>query len=468
MKDNTAPKLAAGFEDMPVRSKPAVSVPNPKVSASEDSVTPAAGVALWGPFLDRLNVVDESDRRGVRPIGPGVYTGGECYRALIEILLAGGEFIADRSMLSDEATKQLRGDHALPSHPTMWRFLAGAGLGRVMKMQAVNREMMRRAWAMGAVPEQGILTIDPDATVVRTYGKDKEGSVHTYLGKPGLHPLVGVIGETGEVLAVRERGGGAQASRSLGSFATECINCIPKEVRGNYQLWVRTDSAGYQREVIEAAEAAGAVWSVTAKQYPHVKQAIYDLQTNPETPWEKAEGAEGEIGAAVAETALTFAGREVRMIVRRQKKQEGDQLSLDDVDGYRFHVILTNIPQMFGSAVAVEAHHRLRAGVPEDTIKALKHDFGFSHAPLENFFGNWAWHVACALAHNTAVWLKVLALPKQFRSCQGKRLRLYFLNLAARVTKSSRRLTLNLPRAYPYAHAFAAALDRIRLLPAFG
>jgi hypothetical protein len=293
---------------------------------------------------------------------------------------------------------------------------------------------------MGAAPEGGLVTIDPDATVVRTYGKNKEGSAHTYLGKPGLHPLVGVVGETGEVLAVRERSGNAQANRSLGSFTTECINAIPKEGRADRQLWVRSDSAGYQREVIEATEAAGAVWSVTAKQFPNVRQVIYALHSNPGTVWHRAQGAEGETGSEIAETTFTFAQREVRMIVRRRRKDPGAQLSLDELDGYRFHAIITNIPPWLGSAVDVEAHHRLRAGIPEDTIKALKHDFGFCHAPLENFFGNWSWHLACALAHNVALWLKVLALPEAFRFCHGKRLRLMFLNLAARVTTSARRL----------------------------
>jgi len=70
-------------------------VPTPVVTASEDDLTPVAGVALWGPLLDRLNVVAEADRRGLRPIGPGGYTGGECYRALCEVLLAGGDFLSD-------------------------------------------------------------------------------------------------------------------------------------------------------------------------------------------------------------------------------------------------------------------------------------------------------------------------------------------------------------------------------------
>ncbi|EUA27935.1 hypothetical protein I552_0193 [Mycobacterium xenopi 3993] len=46
--------------------------------------------------------------------------------------------------------------------------LAGADLGRVAKAGAVNRVMLRRAWAAGAAPDGDRLTIDPDATRVAT------------------------------------------------------------------------------------------------------------------------------------------------------------------------------------------------------------------------------------------------------------------------------------------------------------
>ena len=63
-----------------------------KVTLTEEDVTGVAGAVLWGPMLDRLNVVDVADGRRLRPIGPGGYTGGECYRTLVEVLLAGGDF----------------------------------------------------------------------------------------------------------------------------------------------------------------------------------------------------------------------------------------------------------------------------------------------------------------------------------------------------------------------------------------
>ncbi len=183
--------------------------------------------------------------------------------------------------------------------------------------------------------------------------------------------------------------------------------------------------------------------------------------------------AEAERGSQIAETTVEFGGRkrstrrQLRLIVRRQPTAAGDQLSLDDVDGYRFHALVTNLPGLFAPAATVEAHHRLRGGIPEDTIRQLKEDFGLDHAPLENFFGNWLWWHAAALAHNTARWLETLALPREFRRCRGKRLRLAFLNVAARVVTHAGQLWLRLPRSHAWAAAFIEALTRIRRLPAY-
>ncbi len=50
----------------------------PVVTPSEDSVTGVAGVSLWGALLDRLGLVEEADRRELRPIGAGGCSGGQC------------------------------------------------------------------------------------------------------------------------------------------------------------------------------------------------------------------------------------------------------------------------------------------------------------------------------------------------------------------------------------------------------
>jgi hypothetical protein len=441
-----------------------------RVEVSDDEVTGVAGVVLWGLLLDRLDLVGVADHRQLRPVRSGGYTGGECYRTLVEVLLAGGEFLSDRSLL-EGVTQRLRGGHRLPSHTTLFRFVAGADLGRVQKAGAVNRTMLARAWALGAGPGGERVTIDPDATLVDTYGPGKEGSTFTYRGEVGLSPLIGVCGETGDVLALRARGGNAHPGRAMAGFIRECVAAVPTAVRGSKQLWVRIDSAGYQHEVFAVCEQLGAGFSITAPQQPNVRAAVHALAADPTTVWSPAQGAQAVNGSEVADTMFDVGGRlsstrrQVRLIVRRQPARNGDQLSFDDVDGWRFHAIVTN--DFTSPAVEIEAHHRLRGGIPEDAIRQLKEDFGLIHAPVQNFFGNWLWWHACVLAHNVARWIRVLALPDSFHRCRGKRLRLAFFNTAGRLVRHARQLVLRLPRSHAWAAAFIEALTRIRALPTF-
>ena len=90
------------------------------------------------------------------------------------------------------------------------------------------------------------------------------------------------------------------------------------------------------------------------------------------------------------------------------------------------------------------------------------------HAPVQPFFGNWLYRQPVALAHNVALWLRTLALPRAYRRTRGKRLRLGFLNVAARLVRHGRRLHLRFGAAYPHLDDFVTALQRIRALPAFG
>ncbi len=465
---------ALAFElDDPVVERPTRAVTRIEVGVTDDQIIGVGGLPLWGELLDCLGLYDEADRRRLREIGPEGYNGGECYRSLVEIMLAGGDFLVDRHLLSGDAVASLRGDHSLPSHTTMWRFLAGATMGKPQAAAAVNRKMLERAWAMGAGPAPGkYLTIDPDATDVATYGPGKEGSTFGYKHKVCLAPFVGVCGETGDVLAVRARGGNANPGRALGGFMRECLASVPKSVRDRRQIWFRIDSAGYQDKAISTAESVGGVYSISIKQNSRVTAAIAVLVANDKARWRKAKGYEADRGSEVAETTVVLGegkdARTLRLIVRRQPRSDFEQLSIEDVNSaYRYFGLITNIDQSTMSAVNIEAHHRLRGGVPEGANARLKEGFGFNHAPLESFWGNAMWWHASGLAYNVNVWLQTLALPQEFKNAKPKRMRAAFLNAPAKVVSHARGIILRLPRTYAYFDAFVEALARIRRLPYF-
>ena len=66
--------------------------------------------------------------------------------------------------------------------------------GHVRQLDRVSRELLSRAWAAGAGPGDGPLTIDLDSTICETYGLAKEGARdHGYTGKRGYHPLLAAL-----------------------------------------------------------------------------------------------------------------------------------------------------------------------------------------------------------------------------------------------------------------------------------
>jgi len=76
----------------------------------------------------------------------------------------------------------------------------------------------------------------------------------------------------------------------MGSFVDECVSAIPAEIIGRYQFRLRVDSAGYQVEVIEAAERHNMIFTITAKKTVRVQAAIEALASDPATTWVPARG----------------------------------------------------------------------------------------------------------------------------------------------------------------------------------
>ena len=67
------------------------------------------------------------------------------------------------------------------------------------------------------------------------------------------------------------------------------------------------------------------------------------------------------------------------------------------------------------------------------------------------------------LAHNLARWMARLGLGEQIVTT--KTLRRRFFSIAGRLTHSARRLTLHLPKRWPWETQFSRALARLRALP---
>ena len=147
----------------------------------------------------------------------------------------------------------------------------------------------------------------------------------------------------------------------------------------------------------------------------------------------------------------------MRLIVRRVKPTPGSQLALFAT--YSYHGFITGRE---GDTLELEADHRRHAEI-ENAIRDLKYGVGLNHLPSGRFAANAAWLAVQAMAHNPARWAARIGLGE--RLATTKTLRRRFFSLAGRLTRPVRRLTLHLPRRWPWEAQFTRALARLRAIP---
>jgi hypothetical protein len=151
---------------------------------------------------------------------------------------------------------------------------------------------------------------------------------------------------------------------------------------------------------------------------------------------------------------------ERRFVVRRDPLEQGEQLSLEGAEWHCW-VLVTNDHER--AADALEVWHREKANV-ENRIKEVKLGLGLDNLPCRGFHANSAYLLCTLIAYNLLTWLKLIALPASEHGSHAKRLRFRFLNVAATVGRSGRRLVLHLAAGYPLLADFVHALERLRAL----
>ena len=98
---------------------------------------------------------------------PGRANAGDKMMTLIVSALAGGDCIDDADALRTGGTACTLGS-TVKAPSTLGTFLRSFRWGHVRQLDRVSRELLARAWAAGAGPGDGPLTIDLDSTICET------------------------------------------------------------------------------------------------------------------------------------------------------------------------------------------------------------------------------------------------------------------------------------------------------------
>ena len=416
-----------------------------------------AGLLLPATLARHLGLRELVDHHLDLGGAPGRANTGDKMLTLVASALAGGDCIDDADALRAGGTVGVLGC-VVKAPSTLGTFLRSFRWGHVRQLDRVSRQLLARAWAAGAGPGDSPLTIDLDSTICETYGLAKEGARHHgYTGARGYHPLLAIAAGTGEVLMSRLREGRANTARGAAHFLRETVGRVRYGgARG--QLTVRADSGFYAHTIVAACREMDVRFSIAIRQRARLRNLIEAIPEDAWTPipyW--MDGA-----ADVAETTYTpFQTKPdaapVRLIVRRVKPAPGSQLALFAT--YSYHGFITD---QDGETLELEADHRRHAEV-ENAIRDLKYGVGLNHMPSARFAANGAWLAVQVMAHNLARWTARIGLGQQ--TVTTKTLRRRVFALAGRITRSARRLTLHLPRRWPWEEQFNRALARLRAIP---
>ena len=410
-----------------------------------------AGLILPTTLAQHLGLPQLVDRHLDLGRAPGRANTGDKMMTLVASALAGGDCIDDADVLRTGGTASAIGC-VVKAPSTLGTFLRSFRWGHVRQLDRVGRELLARAWATGAGPGDAPFTIDLDSTICETYGLAKEGARHHgYTGQRGYHPLLAVAAGTGDVLMARLREGRANTARGAAHFLRETVGRV-RHAGAKGQLTVRADSGFYTNGIVAVCRKQQVRFSITVRQHKSLRNLIEAIPEDAWTPFPYWMDDDDDVAETTYVPFRSEPGAApVRLIVRRVKPAPGSQLALFAT--YDYHGFITDRE---GGMLELEADHRRHAEI-ENAIRDLKYGVGLNHLPSGRFSANAAWLAVQVMAHNLARWTARIGLGKQLVTT--KTLRRRFLSLAGRLTRKARRLTLHLPRRWPWETQFCRALS---------
>jgi hypothetical protein len=389
-------------------------------------------------------------------------------------MLTGADSIDDLDVVRHGGMPSLFGGVYAPS--TLGEFLRAFTHGHVRQLQGVSREfLVQLARRTRLLPGAGAVTfVDVDSVLRRVYGKQKQGAAfgpakvggYQVLLR-GLNPLVATIStpDAAPVIAATQlRAGNAGSARGAAALLTEAIATTravratdPRAATG--EIVVRADSAFYSRKVIAACRRAQVRFSVTVRMDAKIRKAIDDIPADawveieyPQPVWDD-EQQRFISRAHIAETTYTAFEHTEDAVTARLIARRIPDLNKTGVDAqgelftvWRYHAAFTDSPFIL---IQAEAQHRAHAVIEQVFAELI--DGPLAHLPSGRFDANNAWLTLIAITHNLTRAAAVHA-GHRYATARAATIRRHLINLAGRIARHARGITLHLPEHWPWQH----------------
>jgi DDE family transposase len=424
---------------------------NIRVEFTGRKLTKFGGIQLVRKFLRKLNVKEELESAVTIEKRESKFSVAEMLVSLLYAVILDIRRQSDTLMLRlDKSFQKIAGLDDYPVQSTISRFLKSFRVETAKGIANVNHSLLMKArrdfegWHK--------ITLDLDSHVRTAYGHQQRSSVGYNPKKPGrpsFHPLFCFIGETRDFLHGIFRTGKAHSCRGVKRFVDECLKKIPEGIR---EIFLRADSGFYDGDFLNYLEMRRVLYAIVVKLYPWIQIELVGLKYR-------------DIGGGLSVAEMQYRGigwkEPRRMVVIREEQRNRrakKQLTLLELMGYSYQVIVTNIEDM--SPEEVWRFYNGRANVEnmiKEGILSYSLDVNISH-----YYGaNIAHFHLVMLAYNLMNLFKELVLGQKDKKRMGKWIRQRFLLIAGRLISSGRKFILKLQEDWAYREEYKEVEERL-------
>ena len=411
----------------------------------EEEVTPWAGVSLLIELGRKCGAMETAKRVLPPKKLPKGLTEDGMVESFVVLSALGGECIDDMEQLRQDKGLPVILGYTPPASETarQWldrfhdeelmvgRPLQGSFLppesSQLVGLKEVSRGVI---WAyVEAVRPGWDVTFDIDAQLVET---SKANALYCYEGYKAFQPAEVTWAETGLVMADEFRDGNVPASRGIKRLVDESYEMLPP---GQWQIWVRSDSAAYEQDNLDHWHNRGWKFAVSADMSPQLRQEIEAL---PPEAWKVWKTEKRSMVREWAEVPYVPSRRyeernahPYRYIAIRVCRQQGELF--EDGAKVRHFAVVSNIWEMGGQALL--EWQRGKAGTIEHIHHILDNELAAGVYPSAKHGANAAWLRLQVLTHNLLQLLKAVALPQEYATARPKRLRFAVFTQLGRVVR---------------------------------
>jgi Transposase DDE domain group 1 len=398
-----------------------------KLAITDETLTPLAGLVLFGEFLRGAGVDREIGRIFPAAGSAKGYTAWGHVQPLLLMLHGGGRALEDlRKVGSDRGLLKLLGVKGTPSPDATGDWLRRQGLRGVKALGRANRWLLKRA-----LREDGRdgYTLDIDATGIEA---DKALAEWTYKHFKGYMPMTGHLAENGLVVAHEFREGNVSPNTRNLEFYLACRKAMPA---GKRITAFRADSASYQGDLLDRLHDDHVSYAVGGRLDAATLAVIAAVPAKAWRPYRDGFVAETVHTMNTMKTAF-------RLIVFKRLRQG----SLFGEEPF-YHVVASNREET--AEQTLDGYHQ-RGEHSENRIKELKLDFGMERMPCGQFQANALFFAVGVLAYNLFKLFARTVLPPSWRTKRAGSVRYAFYAVAGKVVRTGGQLLLRVNRE---AHA---------------